>query len=70
MRDSGSAILLISADLGEILNLSDRLIVLFEGEIVAYFPDVSKVTEEELGYYMLGVKRMSAGQIEGAYSVQ
>lgn len=67
MRDAGSAILLVSADLGELLNLSDRLFVMFDGEIVAYFPDVSAVSEEELGYYMLGVKRMPSEMIEGAY---
>ncbi len=69
MRDAGSAVLLISADLGELLNLSDRLLVVFGGEIVAYFPDLTEVTEEELGYYMLGVRKMSAEQTGGAYLV-
>lgn len=66
MRDEGKAILLISADLGEIMNLSDSLIVMYSGEIGAYFPDVTNLSEEELGYYMLGVKKMTPEQIGGA----
>ena len=49
------------------MNLSDRLIVMYEGEIVAYFPDVSNITEDELGFYMLGVKRMPSEEIGGAF---
>ena len=63
MRDTGAAILLVSADLNEIMDLSDSLIVMYEGEIVAYFEDMSKVTEEELGLYMLGLKRQSEDEI-------
>ena len=59
LRDKGTAILLISADLNEILELSDSLIVMHGGEIVAYFPDSSRVTEEELGEYMLGIKHQT-----------
>jgi len=66
MRDSGRAILLTSADLGEIMNLSDTLLVMYGGEIVGYFPDVKKLTEDELGYYMLGVKKMTPEEIGGA----
>ncbi|MDI9540392.1 MAG: ABC transporter ATP-binding protein [Bacillota bacterium] len=66
MRDEGKAILLISADLGEIMNLSDSLIVMYGGEIGAYFPDITDLSEEELGYYMLGVKKMTPEQIGGA----
>ncbi|HEX3256441.1 MAG TPA: ABC transporter ATP-binding protein [Gaiellaceae bacterium] len=54
-RDEGRAILLVSFELDEILSLSDRILVLYEGEIVAEFtPDV---TEEEIGFAMLGGKR-------------
>ena len=60
------ALLLISADLGELTNLSDSLIVMHGGEIVAYFDDVKSVTEDELGYYMLGVKKMTPEEIGGA----
>lgn len=66
MRDGGHALLLISADLNEIMDLSDSLLVLYGGEITAYFPDIGGLTEEELGLYMLGVKRMTAEEIGGA----
>lgn len=66
MRDEGKAILLISADLGELMNLSDSLIVMHGGEIVAYFPDITDLSEDELGYYMLGVKKMTPEEIRGA----
>ena len=63
LRDEGAAILLISADLNEILEVSDGIIVMCGGEIVAYFEDSSVVTEEELGEYMLGLKRMEEHEI-------
>ncbi|MGF7057847.1 ABC transporter ATP-binding protein [Brassicibacter mesophilus] len=63
LRDKGSSILLVSADLNEVLELSDSLIVMYGGEIVAYFDDASKVTEEELGLYMLGIKRQSLEEV-------
>ncbi len=66
LRDQGAGVLLISADLNEVMELSDRLIVFFNGEIYAYFSDVSKLTEEELGLYMLGVKRQDNEVIRGA----
>ncbi len=66
MRDDGKTVFLISSDLNEVLGLSDRLLVMFEGKIAAYFPDVSAVTEEELGRYMLGVKKQPADQVRGA----
>ncbi len=55
-RDEGNAILLVSADLDELFLLCDRILVIYEGEIVADFiPD--KVTPEEVGLYMTGAKR-------------
>ncbi|MFZ1080560.1 MAG: ABC transporter ATP-binding protein [Candidatus Kryptoniota bacterium] len=54
-RDSGKAILLISADLNEILSLSDRIAVMYNGRIVKIFSD-NKVGESELGLYMTGSK--------------
>ena len=66
MRDAGKAILLISADLAEIMSLSDSLIVMHGGKINAYFSDVKSLTEEDLGFYMLGVKHMSEEEIRGA----
>jgi general nucleoside transport system ATP-binding protein len=54
-RDEGRAILLISFELDEILSLSDRILVIYEGRIVSEFsPDVS---EEEIGIAMLGGTR-------------
>lgn len=57
LRDNGKAILLISAELEEIMTLSDRIIVMYEGEIVGAFRP-EETTEEELGLYMVGARRM------------
>ncbi len=57
LRDKGSGILLVTADLNEVFELADRVIVLYKGEIAAVFEDTAKLTEEELGFYMLGVKK-------------
>src|SRR5919201_2651634 len=54
-RDEGRAILLVSLELDEVLSLSDRILVIYEGHIVGeYPPDVS---EEELGFAMTGGTR-------------
>ena len=54
-RDEGRAVLLVSLELDEVLSLADRILVMFEGEIVGeYTPDVS---EEELGIAMTGGRR-------------
>lgn len=53
--DDGSAVLLISADLTEVLTLSDRVLVMKDGRIVAHFDDPSTVTERQVGLAMLGV---------------
>jgi simple sugar transport system ATP-binding protein len=55
-RDEGAAILLISLELDEVMNLSDRILVMFEGGIVADL-DPKKVTVQELGLYMAGAKK-------------
>jgi simple sugar transport system ATP-binding protein len=57
-RDEGRAILLVSLELDEILSLSDRILVLYEGRIVAEFPP--DVSEEELGFAMVGGRRTEA----------
>lgn len=67
LRSEKTAILLISADLNEVIELSDRLIVLFEGNIFAYFENPSMITEEELGLAMLGLKKQSHEEIMRAY---
>ena len=55
-RDAGKAILLVSLELDEVMNVSDRIIVMYEGENVGEF-DPAVVTENELGLYMAGSKR-------------
>ncbi|AEE92126.1 Uncharacterized ABC transporter ATP-binding protein YufO [Tepidanaerobacter acetatoxydans Re1] len=55
-RQEGKAVLLISADLEEVLSLADRVGVIFDGEIVAEFAPEEK-TLEDIGVYMLGAHR-------------
>jgi simple sugar transport system ATP-binding protein len=54
-RDAGRAVLLVSLELEEILSLSDRILVIYEGRIVEEFPPTA--TEEELGFAMTGGRR-------------
>ncbi|MDO4508694.1 MAG: ABC transporter ATP-binding protein [Lachnospiraceae bacterium] len=56
-RDAGNAVLLVSFELDEVMNVSDRILVMYEGEIVGEF-NPKNVTVEELGLYMAGAKRM------------
>ena len=58
-RDAGMAVLLVSADLEELIGLSDRIAVLFEGEITAQL-DPDTITAAELGGYMTGVRQKEA----------
>ena len=58
-RQEGLAVLLISADLDELIGLSDKLLVIFRGEIVAEL-DPSEVTPRELGSYMTGAAQPAA----------
>lgn len=55
-RDQGDAVLLVSLELEEVMNLSDRILVMYEGEIVGEL-DPKKTNVEELGLYMSGAKR-------------
>lgn len=55
-RDAGKAVLLVSLELDEVLNLSDRILVMYEGELVGEFKG-GTVSAEELGLYMAGAKR-------------
>ncbi len=59
-RDRGRAILLVSLELDEVMNVSDRILVMYEGEIVGEF-DPKKTTVQELGLYMAGAQRTQAG---------
>ena len=56
-RDRGTAVLLVSLELDEVMNLSDRILVIYEGEIVGSF-DPKSVDVQELGLYMAGAKKM------------
>ena len=56
-RDAGKAVLLVSLELDEVMNLSDRILVMYEGEIVGEL-DPKTTTVQELGLYMAGAKRM------------
>ena len=55
-RDQGKAVLLVSLELDEVMGLSDRILVMYEGEIVGEF-NPKEVTVNELGLYMSGAKR-------------
>ncbi len=57
-RDAGRAVLLVSLELEEILSLSDRILVIYEGRIVGEFPPTA--TEEELGFAMTGGRHEDA----------
>lgn len=64
-RERGEAVLLVSADLGEVISLSDRILVMHKGKIVAAFDNTKeKVTDKELGLYMLGIQTMDEEQIK------
>ncbi len=57
LRDKGQAVILVSADLNEILELSDSILVMHKGEVAGYFENANDVDEKELGLYMLGIKK-------------
>ncbi len=60
-RDAGKAVLLVSLELDEVMNLADRILVMYEGEIVGEL-DPKTVTVQELGLYMAGAKRQKGGE--------
>ena len=55
-RDKGKAVLLVSLELDEVMNVSDRILVMYEGEIVGQL-DPNTTTVEELGLYMAGARK-------------
>nr|WP_279326551.1 ABC transporter ATP-binding protein [Bacillus kexueae] len=59
-RDQGKAVLLLSFELDEVMNVSDRIAVIYEGKIVAIV-DPKETTEQELGLLMAGSKKKEAG---------
>ena len=64
-RDEGKAILLVSLELDEVLGLSDRILVIYEGELVGDL-DPKHTTPEELGLYMSGAKRQGKEEKQNA----
>ena len=67
LRDADCAILLVSADMDELFQLSDSLMVMFGGRVTAYFKDIAGVTQTELGNYMLGAKQQTEAEMKEAY---
>ncbi len=65
-RDAGAAVLLSSADLSELLALSDRLVVFYRGRVVAAFVNGAGLTAETLGSYMLGLAAQTAEEMKVA----
>ncbi len=59
-RDAGKAVLLVSLELEEVMSVSDRILVMYEGEIVGEL-DPKSTTPQELGLYMAGAKRNTEG---------
>ncbi|NLV88274.1 MAG: ABC transporter ATP-binding protein [Tissierellia bacterium] len=64
-RDAGKGVLLVSFELDEVMDVSDRILVMYEGEIVGDL-DPNKITVEELGLYMSGAKRDRVKEINDA----
>lgn len=64
-RDAGKAVFLVSLELDEVMNVSDRILVMYEGEIVGEL-DPKTTTVQELGLYMSGAKRDSVKEINDA----
>lgn len=62
-RDAGKAVLLVSLELDEVMNLSDRILVMYEGEIVGEF-DPKTTDVQTLGLYMAGAKRNDQGGVK------
>lgn len=65
-REKNVGTLLVSADLNEVLEVSDRLLVMRKGKVVAHFPKANEVSEDLLGEYMLGIRTMTPEELEAA----
>ena len=63
VRDSGRGVLLVSAELDEILSLSDRILVMYEGEIMAEFKR-GEADKRTIAVYMTGAKRQGGDSNE------
>lgn len=62
-RDRGAAVLLVSAELEEVMSLSDRIAVVYEGNIVGTI-DADKATEEQMGLWMAGITDQGSQEIK------
>ncbi|HJE94315.1 ABC transporter ATP-binding protein [Anaerotignum lactatifermentans] len=60
---AGASVLLVSADLNEVMELSDSLIIMYNGGIAAYFEDTTSLTDAVMGEYMLGLKQQSDEEV-------
>ena len=60
---AGVAVLLVSADLNEVMELSDSLMVMCGGRVAAYFEDTAQLSDEVMGEYMLGLKRQTPEEV-------
>lgn len=60
---AGAAVLLVSADVNEVMELSDSLIIMYNGGIAAYFEDTTSLTDAVMGEYMLGLKQQSDEEV-------
>ena len=70
LRSQGTGILLFSADLAEIMQISDRILVFYGGKIVAHIPCVDEIDENILGEYMLNLRHQTDEEIGGAIFAQ
>src|SRR5699024_8672184 len=61
---SGIGVLLVSADLNEVMELSDSLIIMSGGKIVAYFEDTKGLQDDEMSRYMLGIDKQDDATIK------
>ena len=61
LRDSGKAVLLVSSELSEIMSLSDRILVMYNGEIVGETTPAES-TEEDIGLLMAGIRKEQGKQ--------
>lgn len=66
MRGEEKSLILVSADLTELKALSDRIIIFHQGAVTGVLDDVASATEEELGLYMLGLKKDSEERLKEA----
>ena len=67
-RDAGKAVLLVSMELEEVMSLSDRILVMYEGSIAAEF-EGGTVSEQELGFFMTGGRRKDDNPVSGVSDI-